>query len=321
MLLRLFILLVLISSSPFVFAQSPPAPTPAQRMLTGLGLIAPAQTLINYTGSTAPQPLPFAIHQQRLQVSTPIIRDDTQALTLSLNGQWLNFDASPVLASTQTLLAENFYKVELGGQYSHREEGGRSWAVRFASGSASDRLFSESRDTTFSVAASYLIPRGDERYWLWSLFISNNSPLGNYVPIPGFIYLMSSEKWTAALGIPLISVRWMPSSPWSFSTTIFGPSLTAEAAWGPAALTFQWGPQMYLRRDRLNRDDRLYFEETRLFTSLKFPTPWPVLFGEIQAGHSFNRSVYEGESLSDRDRGSSDLKDSWFTALSLRCLF
>lgn len=293
-------------------------------VMGGMGLMAPNVPMITYSGAWAPETGPVAITQHRASVSSPVYQNETDSISLSLTGQQLHFGEVVPMAGAPAPLATDFYRVELGAQFSRRLEAGKMAMLRTSVGSASDQLFGSGRDLTFSVAGSYGYPGGENRYWIWSLFISNNSPIGNYVPIPGFMYFYKSDTFTGMFGLPMVSLNWTPVHPWAFSLTAFGPSLTTEISYGPrdrlqGFLGFSWMPQTFLRDGRSEEDDRVFFDEKKSYVGLRSPLN-KQLSAELQLGHAFNRSVYEGEGLGNRERGSADLDDSWYISLSLRTL-
>lgn len=79
------------------------------------------------------------------------------------------------------------------------------------------------------------------------VMMSNNSPLGTYVPIPGFFYIYRTPTFTGLFGLPILSMQWTPVNPWSFSFSAFGPTIKSEVTYGTVDKT-QFLPGLGWRR-------------------------------------------------------------------------
>ncbi|MGE0764250.1 MAG: hypothetical protein AB7N80_13290 [Bdellovibrionales bacterium] len=328
---RLYLLLFTL---PLLFAQKgatqPTAPTQGLAafapLLTGLGLSAPSRTMLNYTGQWAPDSTAPPIQQHRINFTHPLKKTEKESWSTSAQISSLHFERRLSLGTQGPLLAHDFYRNEIGFQYSKDLDHHRSLGVRGNFGSASDRPFEENEDLSFSFSGSYIFPSENENFWVVTMFISNNSPLGNYVPIPGFVYLYKTPKFVGMFGLPIASFQWMPIERWSFSFALLGPQLSSEIAYSflfPRQQIFfsaNWGQQSFLRADRSRQDDRLVFDEKRIYLGARSPLS-RFLSGELQIGQAFARSVFEGDGFFNRDRGSVDLEDSWFLQVNLRAIF
>lgn len=227
-----------------------------------------------------------------------------------------------VRLSNGVLLPQTLYRAELGGQYLHLGSEKRNWSLRGSYGAAGDKL---EKATSFSVIGSYGFPRGDSGYWVAILYFSNNSPLGNYVPIPGIMYIYRTEKFTGMFGLPVLMMQWTPVNPWSMGLSVFGPTLNAEAVYGEVDsvqvfTSLAWTRQSFILSERRRDKDRLILEESKAALGLRIPG-WMLSRLELQAGYAFGRSVFVGQGFSNKEGGSARLPDDWFLSGSIKFFF
>jgi hypothetical protein len=154
----------------------------------------------------------------------------------------------------------------------------------------------------------YMPTVGPGDQWIYTLFISNNNPIANYVPIPGVIYLHKRERFTGLFGIPFSSIQWTPVDPWTLSVSIMIINFNAEISYGhrdqmQTFVGFSSAQQSFLRA----------------FIGVRSPIT-PKLSGDIQFGDSFDRRLSEGDSLRDRKR-EVGMGRSWFVGMNLNYLF
>lgn len=288
-------------------------------VIGNFGLVPSGKTVVNYTGMVAPDSSGFQQHKG--SISTPIWQNEKESFSLSLGGGTLYHDQKFLLGDKKILVPQTLQRVELGGSYSRRLEGHRIFGVRGGFGSASDRPFYGTRDLMFNMNAYYGRPTEKNRYWFWTVFVSNNNPLLNYIPIPGFIYLYKSGNFTGMFGLPFASVQWTPVDPIILSASFFVSTLNLEAAYGTRDkfqpyLGFNLGQQSFLRHDREDDDDRLFLEEKKLFAGLRSPLTKDIS-SDVQVGQSFDRTFFEGRNFRDRESGEAHLDASWYLSLNL----
>lgn len=158
-----------------------------------------------------------------------------------------------------------------------------------------------------------------------TLLFSNNNPIVNYIPIPGFIYIYQTPKFVGMFGFPFSSVVWKPEEVWMFTVSFFGPTINSEIAYGnPSQVQvftgFSWLQQSYLREDRPDPTDRLYYDEKHIPIGIRFPIAAAVK-SELSAGYAFSRSVYEGTHFGNQSDGVATLGNSWYGAWNVRVTF
>jgi hypothetical protein len=261
--------------------------------------------------------------EHRLNFSMPVYRGETDIFSLSAALGHLEFQ-NPITLDTGLVVPTELQRLEVGGQYFRKLERQRAFNIRGSVGYVGDTLFKNSRDLTFSMNGMYSFPGSDKSMWALTVFLSNNSPIANFVPIPGFLYIYRTENFTGIFGLPIASVQWTPAFPWSLSMSIFGPTINMEAAYG-SINTFQvfsglqWTQQLYMLEQRVNDEDRLVLSEKRILVGLRTPL-FEKINGELQIGNSFDRRVSYGEGVFDSDGGKRDLNSGAYLNLVLRAI-
>lgn len=293
-------------------------------VIGGLGLVPPQKRVITYTGSMAPQH--DRLDRHKMSFSTPVWSQGKESFSLSLGAGSLNFQEKYVLDKKQVEVPKNYNRVELGANYSKALKNSRMLGLRASIGSASDKVFHSSRELIFSMNASYAYPGKDKNdFWMLTVFMSNNNPLANFVPIPGFVYFHKTEKFTGMFGLPFASMQWTPVDPWLFSFSLFVTNINLEAAYGHRDQIqfytgFNMAQEAYLRVDRDRALDRLFLDEKKIFVGARAPLS-KNLFTDLQFGQSFDRKVFEGRSYGDRRMGEDTLKNSLYGTLSLNVVY
>jgi hypothetical protein len=287
----------------------------------GVNSMGPPIPLISYEGIDRPGTRSNEMYENKLNISTPIYASAQETVALSLAGSDLHFGEAPVLNSG-VIVPTELYRLELGAQYFHPLTEQRNYSVRGSVGSASDTPFKDLNDTTFSINANYSYPSAAGGFWTLSVFLSNNGAFANYVPIPGVTYFSKSEKWILLLGFPINYINWTPSYPWSFSLSLFGPTVRSEAAYGSVEglqvfTGYSWVMENYLPNQRVNTDDRLTIEEMKVGGGLRSLLTSDLL-GELQGGRGFHRAAFIGHGFLNYEDGFTTLPDDWFVALSLK---
>jgi hypothetical protein len=300
----------------------PPKAQPGFAALGSLGILPSAGPSLTYGGWITPRADPGMAEQHRLTVQAPIYRADRDTCSLSAGAASLSFGAGPSLSGSGIEVPRQLWKAEAGGSCVHRIDGEKVSGGRISVGSASDHPFAGLGVTTVGASAFYSWPTSERSRWLASAFFSNNNPIANYVPIPGFVYIYQTETFMGMFGFPFSSVTWMPSRAWMLTLGVFGPTVNAEAAYGSPRTAqlfagFGWLQQSYLRKDRGEEKDRLYYDEKHVPVGVRIPLA-QGLKTEFSFGYAFDRSVYEGRRFGDKSNGSVSWGAAWFGAWNLQ---
>jgi hypothetical protein len=297
-----------------------------RQTLSGGGVLSPFGTpsgpLISYDGRYSPAHS-SSYSENKLHITSPVHTSETDSTALFMTGTAVHVGAAPLLDSGKPVPSD-LYRVELGSQYFRKLPDNRNWGVRGSVGSAGDKPFARFDELTFTVNANYGFPGSENGYWKLNLFISNNSPIGNYIPIPGFGYLYKTESFTGLFGFPVLSIQWTPLFPWSFSLGILGPNIQTEAAYGSIDRFqlfsgFYWTRQNYIPSVRDHVKDRLTLEEKKAAVGLRTLIGGAML-AELQLGQAFDRGAYIGNGPLNKDGGSASIPSDWYvsTAIKLR---
>ncbi len=282
---------------------------------------------LTYGGSHIPADSKSSqVHQHRFGISTPISKDETDSYSVALQASTLQFGDEITLSKSGTRLAQTFNSMDVSVHYKHTMPGFKQMGLRFSVGSASDQLFEKSDDNTYTLTGSYSFPsESGQGFWSWFVFVSNNNPIANYVPIPGVGYFHRTPTFKGIFGFPVTSFQWMPAEKWTYSFAFFGPMVRTEVAYGEQKMLqvfvgASWISQSFIRRNREENKDRLFVTEKKAYLGVRSPFA-DSFWGELQIGKSFDRSVYEGPGLQQKDRGYFDMEESRFVALNLRAIF
>lgn len=279
---------------------------------------------ISLEGKLIPNPKSNQFLESKILLQTPLYRDKDNSLSISLLGSELTLDKSIPLSSG-TNIPTHYYKTDLGINFQHNLPENKSVGVRTTFGYNTDKPFHNGRDLSFSLSTSYSYKTSETSSWSLLLFISNNSPIANYIPIPGFIYTYKTSTLTGMFGFPFAFLQWRPEGLWSYSLSVFGINLSTEAVYGPRDSRqfftgLSWLNQSYILHDRVNRKDRLSFEDKKIFLGLRSPLT-EKFSSEIQLGESFKRKVYIGNSMRGHQLGEATIPSSLYLSALIKYLF
>ncbi|MFL5785825.1 MAG: hypothetical protein ACJ76H_14500 [Bacteriovoracaceae bacterium] len=288
-------------------------------VMGSLGLIPPQKKVLTVEGNWAYEGNPTVINQGKIGLNSPLWKKDHSSFTSSLSAGTIQLNEAVSVPNGHAV--SELHRVEAGGQYSATTESKKIYGLRGSIGSASDHPFATRREFIFTVNSFYVpTPKSQDSLWMYTVFLSNNSPIGNYIPIPGFIYFMKKETFTGMFGLPFMSLQWTPSKKWLYSASIFLTNIKASATYlfsgrTQAGINFANIQQTFLREDRTNIRDRLFFNERRIYAHARQILALNLV-AELQSGLSFDRSLSEGQRFNDTS-WRRDLGRSWFVGTSL----
>lgn len=281
----------------------------------GMVFGAPQKKIVRYAGSIAPEKDPTAIQQHHLNLNSRVWTKGKEDVSLGLNAARTEWNQT----SPQKL-----DRLELGLGHSTRLDERRSLGIRASIGSASDRAFHSQNEISYTLIGHYIKPEKEPNVWIFTVFMSNNNPILNYVPIPGFIYLKKTEKFVGMFGLPFLGFQWFPVRKLTISMSSLITNYSLEAGYAVRdRLLFTSGfmasQQTYLKARREDLRDRLFFNEKKYYIGLKVPIgeEWS---GDFQLGQSFDRKIKSGHGFSDAET-ISDLGRSWYAGLNVMRMF
>jgi len=189
--------------------------------------------------------------------------------------------------------------------------GGGSFLV----GSPSDEPFASGDEIVVSATGFLRVPDGEHNAWLLTLNYANNRDFLANVPLPGAAYYYRvNDQLNVLAGIPMMIVNWQPTEKVKVEASYFIPrTIHAQVDYQMLdALKlyagFDWTNQRFLRHDRWDDDDRLFYFEKRVALGAR----WQVhekCWIDLAGGWVFDRFWFEGEDYGDRGDNRIDLSD------------
>lgn len=286
------------------------------------GLLPPSKKILTVGGTLAPEEV--STNNYRVNAATPLWAWDDHSTAVTLNAQRIELGENKTISDGPEKTPRRLDRVELSGVYSRKLSDKKFVGGRLQVGSASDRPFHSNREMSYTAMGFYGKPAEDGNFWLYSVFISNNNPIANFLPIPGVTYVYRNDKFTGLFGLPFNSIQWTPVPTWSFSLSFLITNMTAEVTYGLKE-NIQWSAgysrsqQTFLRHEREKLRDRLFFTENRLYVGMKTPAD-KSLSWELQSGLAFDRQLREGTGFSNTDL-LMNLHRSWYVSAGTTYLF
>jgi len=301
----------------------PAAGAPAGDGFLGAG--PPAHTLDTQFGATpAAQAKDPSVLDQRLRAAYVLSQASSATWVLQQSFEEFDLSRRPVIPATGRLVPGSLWTVDTGAGYSRKLGERREWGASASVGSASDQLYHGLRETTLRATGVYRMPSRGENSWLFLLAYSNNRHFANNIPLPGAAYIVRSKAagLDAAIGLPFLAVSYRPAPGWSGKLSIFGPdNLNAEvgcplAGSAEAYAGFDWSQKEWLRADRADREERLFFDRKRWILGLRLPV-WDSLRFDLSGAYEFNRRFYEDRRARSSGASEAGLAAAWTVAAKL----
>jgi hypothetical protein len=275
------------------------------------------------------QPAELGMLQQDFSLSTPLKQGVADEWSASARLRYQEFDTGAVLPDTRTPFPDELWNIRFGTTYRHRFASGWIAAVNANLGSPSDRPFASWDEMEVSATAVLRVPARERDAWIFFLNYGSNREFLPHVPIPGIGYSYEpSDQFSAILTTGFVSLQYKPVEALTLTATyvairtvdirlmyqLFRPI----RVW----VGFDWTNERYLREDRPDPDDRLFYYEKRLRAGAIIGLArQPQLFLDVAVGYTFDRFYFEGESYSDRGDNRVDVESGPFAAVRLGARF
>jgi hypothetical protein len=257
------------------------------------------------------------LHMMRYDFSfmVPVWQSESQALRLGASVAAWDLDGDVRLPGTCDNLPGELWDVRLRGTYRQRLDNDWVWGIAASFGSASDRPFASTSEYAGEATLHLRIPAQDDDAWLLFLnYASNRSFLPN-VPLPGFgYYWQPSEEFRTLVGLPVAWARWEPIERLTLEGRYLIPrSISARVGYRVVDAVqlyagFDWDNERFLRSDRDDDDDRLFYYEKRVAGGVRWDITKAVWL-DCSAGFAFDRFFFEGEDYGDRHDHRVDIAD------------
>lgn len=289
------------------------------------GLTPPSQqrVILGYSGlfhdkSDFPQERASTSYQT-MNFIAPVYKTETEAVSLSLSGT--QFSIKPAQNNFSEL-----YDIQFGLGYTKALDEKRLWSVSARYGSASDKPFEDNTVTTLGMTAFYSYPSDETSRWLLLLDYSNNRPILNEIPLPGFAYFYAPSKtFRGVFGVPFVSLNWDYTEKWGMEVFtlvpwIFKGSINYKLNEYARIYTgVDFSQVTYYLFGRTNRDDRLFYDEKKIFIGIKSPLSKTV-FAELETGHAFDRSFFIDKNYTTNPDHPVKIGNAIYGKVSLRFL-
>ncbi len=260
------------------------------------------------------------IFEERFSLSFPIWQDTTDELSFSGSVRYQDLDTGNTLAvlpATGVLFPGDLWEIKFGPTYRHKFDNGWIAGLNVMVGSASNRPFHSMDEVTARATAFLRIPQGERNAWIFTLNYTNYSEYFSGLPVPGIDYVYSpSDRFTLVFGFPFTSLEWRPVERLTVQVN-YVPVRTVKAkltyeVFRPLRVYagFDWDDDWYLRANRHDTDDRLFYYEKRLTGGIRFDLKH-VGF-EVSGGYAFDRFYFEGDKYSNRNENRIDIHNGPF---------
>lgn len=225
---------------------------------------------------------------------------------------------SPVIAQTSLAVPQSLWDIETGGAYQHHLGDRHDWGISTSVGSASDKPYNSIHEMIFRATGTYHIPSGEDNSWLFFLSYSNARHFANNIPFPGFAYVFHEPAYglDGAIGLPFLAMSYRPTTRLTTRFSIFGPdNVSSEVSylvWKPvqAYAGFDWGQQEWLRANRDDNSNRLFYDQKKWSLGLRFPVCRTVRL-DLAGNYNFDRRFYENNRAVNSGVPEVDLNPGW----------
>lgn len=290
------------------------------------GLTPPSQqkVMLNYVGlfhnNASFASGDAATSYQRMSLNGPVYKTDTEAFGVSVAGS--QFSVKPSQANFSEL-----YDIQFGVSYTKALDEKRMWSMALRYGSASDKPFATNDVTTLGATAFYSYPSDETSRWLLLVDYSNNRPILNGIPLPGFAYFYTpSKNFRGVFGAPFVSINWNFAEEWSLDAFTLVPWVFKASVgykvtpFAKIYTGFDFSQVTYYLKDRTNEKDRLFYDEKKIFIGAKSPLSKSI-FADLELGHAFDRAFFIAENYKTSPDNPVDIGNAYYGKLSLNFIF
>lgn len=282
------------------------------------------KTILSYTGLFH-QSAPFdqetaAIPFQAIDFSTPVYKTDEESIGLSLAGNQLS------ILPSQNKYSE-LYDLKMGVSYTKALSETRLWSVTTRYGSASDRPFADNSVTTLGMTGLYSFANDETSRWLLLIDYSNNRPILNNLPLPGFAYFYTPNKdFRGVFGAPFASINWSFAEKWAVELFTLVPWVFKGAInykineFARVYSGIDFSQVTYYLYGRASNKERLFYDEKRIFVGAKSPLS-KTSFADLEIGHAFDRALFSAENYKLSPDNSVSIGNAFYAKISMRFMY
>lgn len=269
----------------------------------------------------------FGLAEQDFSFSADVMGDMKEQLSLMTDLRFQEVRTGARLPDTAEPFPEELWDVRFGGLYRYTFDNGWMAGGLARIGSASDHPFSSEHVLVGEASAFLRIPVAEHDNWLFFLNWSNNRDFLNSIPIPAVEYwYQPSEAFRAIVGIPFNSIEAHPTEDWTLSFSyLMIRTIHALAGYRPVEPVqiyggFDWASQRYLRENRPDYKDRLFYDEKRVRGGLLINLASHVTL-DLTAGYAFDRVYFEGKKIENDQFNRVEVENGVFAWVALEIKF
>jgi hypothetical protein len=273
------------------------------------------------------QPAELGWLQQDFSLSGPLYQSASDEWYASFRIRHYEYDTDAILPDSDEPFPDELWNIRFGTGYRHRFESGWIGALEVTVGSPSDKPFASIEEMDINATAFLRVPARGKDAWLFFLNYGSNREFWPNIPLPGLGYQWEpSDQLSAIITTGVLSLTYKPIETLTLSA-LYVAVRTVDVRltyqlFRPVRLWigFDWTNDRFLRAERADPDDRLFYYEKRVRAGAIIGLArW--LFTDITGGYSFDRFYFEGESYSDRNQNRIDVDSGPFVQFRVGARF
>ncbi len=265
--------------------------------------------------------------EHRASAAVPIVMDEVQEFSVVPSVEVWHVDTDAWLPDTNEPFPNHLWDVGATLSYRRKLREDHTIGAALEVTSPSDEPFASGEEIKVEALGYYRWDVSESGGWLFLLHYSNGREFLRHVPLPGVAYHYRPDRTLSVFaGVPFSAVRWQATD-----------RLSVEAFWALLHNArarvryrvaegwslyggFDWASRQWLRHDRDDDDDRLWYYEKRLLTGVTWK-PNDCLTLDLSGGYAWDRFFFEGEDYDDRDFNRIDPGDGAFVGASVKVNF
>jgi hypothetical protein len=237
--------------------------------------------------------------QQNLSFLTPLWQCPTDEISATVNVGVESFNTNAILPDSRDHFPYELWRVDVGGNYRHLCDNGWIAGGGATFGSNSDRPFENLNVMAFTANGFLRVPSGATNAWIYSVFISSNSQILPFIPIPSVAYFYAPRReFQALIGFPFADVNWAPTPDWSlFVSYALLTNFRARLNYRLDRMVRLFAAvdlvnQNYYLADRPDPNDRFMSYCNRVYGGVQLILGRRAFF-DLSAGYAFDRRYFE----------------------------
>lgn len=266
-----------------------------------------------------------AIMFHELSGFVPIVQNETFEWAMTGGLDAMHLDGDIILPDTREKLPTHWYNPKIGTMVRYKLENDWILGGTLEFGSPSDEPYGSWEEIYVNASLFATVPWTETMSWLFAINYNSNRPFCQHVPLPGVAWSYRPDRTLhVVLGAPFSMVTYRPV--WLDGLELSASYLLPRGMHAKAGydiienlqvyITFDWDEELFLRADRQDRDDRLFYSEKKV----KLGARWQFhehAFVDGYVGYGFDRRFFEGEDWHDRDQNRIKIADGILAGINV----